>query len=131
MILSAAGDGLATMNLNHLHLHVRSTARSMTFYGRHFGLREHVRHGEVVFMRDESGMDLALAPAAEADVMPPWFHFGFRLETPAAVEALHAALAADGAAIAEPLTYEADMVSFRCRDPDGYLIEVYWEVQPG
>jgi len=118
------------MNLNHLHLHVRSTARSIAFYSRYFGLTEHVRHGEVVFLRDDAGMDLALAPAGQPSVMPPGFHFGFRLETPAAVEALHAALVADGAPIAEPLAHEPDMVSFRCRDPDGYLIEVYWEVQP-
>ena len=115
------------MDLNHLHLHVRSTERAMAFYGRYFGLREHVRHGDIVFLRDGAGMDLALAPAAEADPMPPWFHFGFRLEAPEAVEALHGALTQAGVPIAEPLATEAGVTSFRCRDPDGYLIEVYWE----
>ena len=115
------------MNLNHLHLHVLSTERAMAFYGRHFGLREHVRHGEIVFLRDGAGMDLALAAAAKADPMPPWFHFGFRLDSPEAVEALHSAMAQDGVPIADPLTTEEGVTSFRCRDPDGYLIEVYWE----
>lgn len=114
--------------LNHLHLHVRSVARAKAFYEAYFGLREHVRHGEVVFLRDDGGMDLALAPSDQPDVMPPWFHFGFRLETPDAVRALHARLPTE--AIAEPLSDEPDFIVFRCRDPDGHLIEVYWEPQP-
>jgi catechol 2,3-dioxygenase-like lactoylglutathione lyase family enzyme len=119
------------MDLNHLHLKVRSVERSKLFYSRHFGLAEHVWHGDMVFMRDGSGMDLALAPSAEPAQMPAWFHFGFRLETVDAVEALHARLVADGVPIREPLTHEDDVVSFRCADPDGYQVEVYWEPQPG
>ena len=120
------------MDLNHLHLQVRSAERSMPFYARHFGLREFMRHGDVVFLRDGSGMDLALAPAPAdgPQPMPPWFHFGFRQRSAADVETLHAALVADGAPIAEPLEQDAAFASFRCRDPDGYLIEVYWEIQP-
>jgi catechol 2,3-dioxygenase-like lactoylglutathione lyase family enzyme len=118
------------MNLNHLHLQVRSIERSMAFYGRHFGLREFMRHGDVMFLRDGAGMDLALAPAEVPTAMPPWFHFGFRQGSAAEVEALHAALAAEGAPIAEPLEQDESFASFRCRDPDGYLIEIYWEIQP-
>jgi catechol 2,3-dioxygenase-like lactoylglutathione lyase family enzyme len=118
------------MNLNHLHLRVRSIERAMAFYGRHFGLREFMRHGDVVFLRDKVGMDLALAPANVVEAMPPWFHFGFRQDSAVEVEALHAALVADGAPIAEPLEQDGRFAAFRCRDPDGYLIEVYWEIQP-
>ena len=117
------------MDLNHLHIHVRSVDRAKAFYERFFGLREFVRHGEVVFMRDGKGMDFALAPAAEPEPMPPWFHFGFRLPDVAAVEALHAQIVEAGVAC-EPLGREPDIVWFRCRDPDGYGVEVYWEVQP-
>jgi catechol 2,3-dioxygenase-like lactoylglutathione lyase family enzyme len=119
------------MNLNHLHLQVRSTERAAAFYTRHFGLHEFMRHGEVVFLRDAAGMDLALAPSEVPPPMPPWFHFGFRQGSAAEVEALHTALIADGAPIAEPLEQGAGFAAFRCRDPDGYLVEVYWEVQPG
>ncbi len=114
--------------LNHLHLHVGSVEQAKAFYEQHFGLREHVRHGDVVFLRDDAGMDLALAPSDQPDVMPPWFPFGFRLDTPDAVRALHARLPAS--AIAQPLSEEPDFAVFRCRDPDGHLIEVYWEPQP-
>jgi catechol 2,3-dioxygenase-like lactoylglutathione lyase family enzyme len=118
------------MDLNHLHLKVRSVDASKAFYGRWFGLSEHAWHGDMVFMRDGVGMDLALAPAEAPDSMPEWFHFGFRLATADAVEALHDGLAAAGVPIAEPLLREADLVLFRCADPDGYKIEVYWETQP-
>jgi catechol 2,3-dioxygenase-like lactoylglutathione lyase family enzyme len=114
--------------LNHLHLHVRSVERAKTFYESYFGLREHVWHDGILFMRDDCGMDLALAPSDQPEVMPPWFHFGFRLDTPEAVRALHASLPRD--AIAQPLTEEPDFAVFRCKDPDGHLIEVYWEPQP-
>jgi len=118
------------MDLNHLHLHVRSMPRAQAFYERYFGLRELVRHGSVVFMRDAAGMDLALAPDPEPQPMPPWFHFGFRLASPEQVERLHADMLAAGVAMREPLTHEDAMVYFRCADPDGYAIEVYWELQP-
>jgi catechol 2,3-dioxygenase-like lactoylglutathione lyase family enzyme len=115
--------------INHLHLHVASVERAKAFYARWFGLTPHVWHDDILFMRDASGMDLALAPGP-ADEMPPWFHFGFRLESPEAVRALHAGLAADGGDIRDLLNEEPDFVWFRCADPDGHLIEVYWEPQP-
>lgn len=117
------------MQLNHLHLQVASVDRAAAFYGRHFGFREHVWHGDILFMRDGAGMDFALAPG-EPGRLPGWFHFGFRLDSPDAVRALHDTLAAEGVAIRAPLTDEGDFVWFRCADPDGHGIEVYWEVQP-
>jgi catechol 2,3-dioxygenase-like lactoylglutathione lyase family enzyme len=119
------------VDINHLHLKVRSVERSKAFYARHFGLTEHVWHGDMVFMRDRAGMDLALAPVLEPEPMPAWFHFGFRLASIAAVEALHEELVGAGVAIREPLSREGEVVSFRCADPDGYNIEIYWEPQPG
>lgn len=117
------------MQLNHLHLHVASVERAAAFYSRAFGLTEHVRHDDVLFLRDDAGMDLALAPG-EPGQLPPWFHFGFRLEAPQKVRDLHDRLAADGVKIRSPLSDEPDFVWFRCEDPDGHGIEVYWETQP-
>jgi len=117
------------MHLNHLHLHVASVDRAAAFYARHFGFREHVWHEDILFMRDAGGMDFALAPG-EPGQLPAWFHIGFRLETPDEVRVLHDRLAGEGVAIKTPLTDEGDFVWFRCADPDGHGIEVYWEVQP-
>ena len=115
------------MDLNHLHLHVADTERSLGFYGRYFGFREHVRHGELLFVRNERDFDLALAPADKVETFPKWFHFGFRLESDDAVKALHTRMKEDGLEGLGDLHDDSDLVTFRCRDPDGYFIEVYWE----
>jgi catechol 2,3-dioxygenase-like lactoylglutathione lyase family enzyme len=113
--------------LNHLHLHVRSVERARAFYANYFGLRDHVSHGEILFMRDASdGLDLALAPAETLDPFPPWFHFGFRLDSADQVRAMHERMTRDGVE-STALDQFPDFVVFRCHDPDGHQIEVYWE----
>ena len=119
------------MNINHLHLKVASVDRAQQFYARFFGLRASVWHGEMLFMRDEAGMDLALAPAKDATPLPDWFHFGFRLESAEAVAKLHSEMSAAGVALRVPLTTDDELTFFRCRDPDGHDIEIYWEPEPG
>lgn len=118
------------MQINHLHLKVASVERARAFYARFFGLTDFVWHGEMLFMRDDAGMDLALAPAKEAEPMPPWFHFGFRLKDADAVRTLHDAMGAAGVPLSAPLTAEGEFTFFRCADPDGYSIEVYFEPDP-
>ena len=115
------------MDLNHLHLHARDVAASRRFYETYLGFRERVRHGAILFLTNEDAFDLALAPATEIEPFPAWFHFGFRLATPDAVRALHRRMQADGVPLPRELVDDADLVSFRCADPDGYGIEIYWE----
>lgn len=117
------------MNLNHVHLHFDSVKEAAAFYARYFGMREHVWHGDMVFMRDGAGMDLAVAPGGAA-TMPDWFHIGFRLADHDAVKALHDRLKADGATIKALWQKHSDFSFFRCTDPGGYLIEVYYEPDP-
>lgn len=115
------------MQLNHLHLHVSNVARSRDFYERFFGLRDHVMYGDILFMTDEGRFDLALAPAQHIEPFPGWFHFGFRLPDAEHVRRLHADMTASNVPIVQDLEDQDDLVSFRCQDPDGYTIEVYWE----
>lgn len=115
------------MQINHLHLRVSNVARSAAFYKDFFGLSEHIRHGEVLFITDEQRFDLALAPSDDVEPMPLWFHFGFRLQSGEAVRRLYAKLEQSGVTILEPVEAHDDFVFFRCADPDGYTIEVYWE----
>ena len=118
------------MDINHLHLKVGSVERARRFYERFFGLEESAWHGDILFMRDGAGMDLALAPTTETVTPPPWLHFGFRLDTADEVERLHATLLSASVPMRQPISRYDDLVSFRCLDPDGYDIEVYWEPQP-
>ena len=76
------------------------------------------------------GMELALMDDAEPSPMPPWFHFGYRLQSPDAVLELHRRMSESGVILRKPLYRDDSLVSFRCADPDGYAIEIYWEA-PG
>src|ERR1700722_5064800 len=118
------------MNINHLHLKVASVEGAQAFYARFFGLRPSVWHGDLLFMRDDAGMDLALAPAIDPEPLPSWFHFGFRLESADAVAKLHGELREAGVPLKADLTTDEDLTFFRCLDPDGHDIEVYWEPEP-
>jgi catechol 2,3-dioxygenase-like lactoylglutathione lyase family enzyme len=105
---------------------VRDVPRAARFYERWFGFREFVRHGSILFLRNETAFDLALAPDSESAAMPPWFHFGFRLGSPEAVRDLRKRMRAKRVRLWNHVD-ERDFVSFRCSDPDGNGIEIYWE----
>ena len=115
------------MDLNHLHLHVADLEATKLFYETHFGFREHVQRGPILFLRNERDFDLALHPAENEEPLPDWFHFGFRLVYAAAVRALHRRLGETEAERVTPLQVYDDFVAFRCTDPSGNSIEVYWE----
>jgi catechol-2,3-dioxygenase len=114
------------MDLNHLHLHVRNVDRSKRFYESYFGFRERVRHGDILFLRNTSGFDLALVPDRTPLSFPQWFHFGFRLGSACTVRTLHGHMSSEGAQVQDIKEYPG-YLTFRCTDPDGYGIEVYWE----
>ncbi len=109
------------MDLNHLHLGVDDLDAARAFYEK-LGFREDCFHGDAMFMVNEVGFDLALAPVGRGE-MPEWFHVGCKLESADAVRALQAELS-DRVYVHGD---EPDFVWFRVRDPDGYPIEVYWE----
>lgn len=114
------------MDVSHLHLHVRDRVRSEAFYTRWFGLR---RTGgrDITFLAGDRDFSLALAEDAQPGAMPAWFHFGFRLATAPDVRALCAAMRDAGVTIVKALYDDPTITSFRCADPDGYPIEIYWE----
>jgi hypothetical protein len=56
-------------------------------------------------------------------------HFGFAASDRAAVRAHRARVTDTGAQIVGQCVEPAH-VSFKCRDPDGYIVEVSWELRP-
>jgi len=116
------------MDINHMHLAVGDLQASKRFYESALGFREQIYRGEVLFMENDDGFELALDPVVAVQPLPPWFHFGCRLGTK---EEIHAAFArAEPGSIRRPLQEYDDLVSFRLADPDGYVIELYWEKLP-
>jgi catechol 2,3-dioxygenase-like lactoylglutathione lyase family enzyme len=113
------------MDLNHLHLHVRNLDRATHFYESYFRFRQHMRHGDISFLRNTSGFDLALVPDRKPSSFPGWFHFGFRLASPRAVRTLHRRMISQGVQVCD-VEEHGNYVTFRCLDPDGHRIEIYW-----
>jgi catechol-2,3-dioxygenase len=115
------------MDLNHLHLHVHQLSLAQRFYERYFDFEEIARHGEILFLRNNEGFDLTLIEEEDPDLFPEWFHFGFRLEGPEDVTEMYRRMRRGKITIVDELTEDEDYVNFRCADPDGNSIEVYWE----
>jgi catechol 2,3-dioxygenase-like lactoylglutathione lyase family enzyme len=115
------------MDLNHLHLHVKDIDKSRKFYEKYFGFKENILHGEILFLRNENGFDLALCPDENEWDFPKWFHFGFRLNSAIDVKVLFEKIKSDGEIIDTELEEFDDFVFFRCLDADKNKIEIYWE----
>jgi catechol 2,3-dioxygenase-like lactoylglutathione lyase family enzyme len=117
------------MNLRHLGLPVRDVDRSLKFYAAYLGFDPATATpcpDGTTIVRDAAGFDLALHPTPEPTAPAGFFHFGFRLDDADDVHALRVRMEADGVSIVERGD-EADLVSFKCLDPDGWRVEVYWE----
>jgi catechol 2,3-dioxygenase-like lactoylglutathione lyase family enzyme len=117
------------MHLSHLGLPVRDERRSQEFYSAYFGFdpatAQEYEDGTVI-IRDADAFDLALHPSGHIEPSPAFLHAGFRVTAPDEVRALLARMDADGVTIVER-DEEPAYIAFKCLDPDGHRIEVYWE----
>lgn len=117
--------------MRHLAIPVSDQERSRRFYETYFGFGAGPasRYSDgVVMLRNGAGFDLALGPAEPGTAIeqPPFLHFGVRHDDAAAVRALAERLRADGVEIVEEWD-EPGYASVKCLDPDGYVVETYWE----
>ena len=119
------------MRLRHLNLRVRDAAACREFYERHFGFRPAFEADGGWFLRDrdDDGFLLAVVPAERHQPLPDGFHLGFRADDPDEVPAARAQLAACGVRVGDLEDHrpDEDYVTFRCWDPDGTEIEIFWE----
>ena len=115
------------MKLKHLHLNVRDRPASEAFYAAWLGMSVARREARMTFLTDEDGFELDLMDDDQPGSMPSWFHFGYRLPSAEAVVELHRRMSEFGLAIRRPLAQDHSAALFRCADPDGYVIEIYWE----
>jgi len=118
------------MRLRHLGLPVRDLERSLRFYAAYFefdAATAQTYPDGTTIVRNTERFDLALHPVPGAVAAEGFLHFGFRMADSAAVHTLRERLELDGVPIVER-DDEPDLVSFKCLDPDGWRVEVYWEV---
>ena len=117
------------MDLNHLNLRVRDAGACRDFYQQHFGFRPAFEAEDGYFIRNDAGFLLALIPAEPHVALPSGFHIGFGLDDADEVASMHTTLASNGVKVTEiqDSRPDEDYVTFRCWDPDGTEIEVFWE----
>jgi catechol 2,3-dioxygenase-like lactoylglutathione lyase family enzyme len=115
--------------MDHLALAVRDQERSRRFYETYlgFGAAPAGRYPDgTLMLYDVDGFALALGKVDVPIKLPPFLHFGVGVAAPEGVRAVRDRLAADGVPIVEEWD-EPDYVSVKCRDPDGYVVEISWE----
>lgn len=116
------------MHLKHLALLVHDISRARRFYEIYFRFNEGEPqwYGDVLFIRDADHFNLALMKGAPPPNPGAFHHFGFLMDNATQVRKLRAQMEQDNVPILE-VVEESDLVSFKCADPDGYSVEVFWE----
>ena len=114
------------MKLDHINLSVRDVVEASGFLKRHFGYRDlfEDNNAGMVALEDGSGLSVLLMKGAHA-TYPKYFHIGFDVETTDRVDAMHAALVADGMEIEAPHEVAWGSYTFHFTVPGGdFTIEV-------
>jgi catechol 2,3-dioxygenase-like lactoylglutathione lyase family enzyme len=117
------------VDLDHLNLRVRDAEACRDFYLAHFGFQPAFEAEGGYFLRNRHGFLLALVPTADHQHLPAGFHIGFSLDSADDVLAVHRSLSGAGVETSDvdDSRPHEDYVTFRCWDPDGTEIELFWE----
>ncbi len=114
---------MQVQGIQHLNLLVRDVSRSQQFYCDILGFQKAFAKGNTVWL--DAGGDLLGLSQGEP---PPQSvnHFGFQVDEPAEVDAWMKQLDAHGV-VPEKGPYDrSDGRSVYFRDPDGYLLEIFY-----
>jgi len=115
--------------MDHLAIPVTDQQRARRFYETYlgFGARPAKRYDDgVVMLYNATGFALALGPSTQPIAPPSWMHFGIGLPSREAVLEMRDRFVSDGVELVGEWE-EPDYVSVKCRDPDGYIVELSWE----
>jgi catechol 2,3-dioxygenase-like lactoylglutathione lyase family enzyme len=111
-------------------LAVSDRERSRRFYETYFEFdpaTARVGDDGVLLMEGPGDVLLALGETDEPIRLPSFLHFGFRsAESPDEVRAFRERLESDHIEIVE-FWDEPGYASVKCRDPDGYIVELAWD----
>ena len=114
---------LAPMKLNHLSFPSLDPAQTSAFFVKYLGFTRSPAGAFWILKRP--GFDVVIENGSGA--APNWpqtFHVGFELPTLADVEALYAAMAADGVAMETEVISHERGSRFFCRAPGGVMFEL-------
>lgn len=114
----------------HVALAVADEKRSREFYERYLGFdaRPSKRYADGVLMLfDGRGSALALGPRDNDAPLPAFLHFGYVYESAQNAREAIARFDRNGVELLESSDDDAQYVGCKVTDPDGYVVEVFWE----
>jgi catechol 2,3-dioxygenase-like lactoylglutathione lyase family enzyme len=120
---------VATRGLTHIALAVRDVERAFAFYERVFGMVAIYRQDGFIQAQTPGSHDVIVFEEHTEQVGAPGgiLHFGFRLihthDCNQAIELVDAA----GGTVIEAGEFAPDEPYVFCRDPDGYVVEIWYE----
>ncbi len=121
---------VATFGLSHIALAVSDTERAFQFYQSVFGMIAVYRSESLVQAQTPGTRDvLVLEKSDECRTDTGGIaHFGFRLKDASAIVHAASLIVAAGGTIVERGEFVPGEPYIFARDPDGYLIEVWFEI---
>jgi catechol 2,3-dioxygenase-like lactoylglutathione lyase family enzyme len=119
-----------TYGLTHVALAVRDVGRSSAFYQQVFGAVEVYRQERFAQLQTPGSRDVIVLEEdpARAGAAGGIAHFGFRLTTPADIEAARVAVEQAGGRITEQGEFVPGEPYLFAHDPDGYAFEIWYEL---
>ena len=118
-----------TFGLTHIALAVRDVDRSAQFYHRVLGAVEVYRQAGFVQIQTPGSRDvIVLERKPDAGKQGGIIHFGFRLIDPADIDAAAAAVVEAGGTVLDKGEFCPGEPYLFARDPDGYEIEIWFEL---
>jgi len=119
-----------TYGLTHLALAVANAERSFAFYEAVFGMVAVYRSDGFLQAQTPGARDVLVLQQSPAPhgVTGGVAHFGFRLQDPTDIATAAIAIEQAGGSIAEQGEFCPGEPYIFARDPDGYLLEVWYEI---
>jgi catechol 2,3-dioxygenase-like lactoylglutathione lyase family enzyme len=120
---------IRTHGLTHINLAVEDPERSLEFYSSVFGVEEYYRDDTSIQVLGPGKNDvLAFEKDPKSAGKPGGIgHFGFRLVSPSDIDAAVVAVEAAGGTVVERGEFAPGLPFAFVKDPDGYVIEIWFE----
>jgi len=127
--MAKPGSTLATRGLTHVALAVRDPKRSLAFYSALVGAKQVYADADSIQAQTPGTHDVLVfeRDARAAGKRGGIAHFGFRLVEPVPVAQVVARVESAGGKVQECGEFAPGMPYVFCTDPDGYVVELWYE----
>jgi catechol 2,3-dioxygenase-like lactoylglutathione lyase family enzyme len=124
--------GPLTYGLTHLAIRVKDLERTTRFYTAVFDMEIMYNEPTFVQLTTKDASDILvfeLHDAVESMHTGGIIHFGFRLRDPDSIDEMHQRILSAGGELIEQGEFVPGSPYLFCKDPDGYVVEVWYEAE--